>query len=267
MVEPLSELRNIVQKPDYKKKGNWMARNITRDMALPVSWVLLHTPITANQVTFLSLLTALAGCYMFSTGSVYLFLLGAVLLQVWYLLDHVDGHIARYRGQSGLTGMYLDFLTHYIVHMGIFWGIGAGAYRVTGEILYLHAGIFAGVAMVFFNLIYDVMYKAYFARIERAARINVTKPDMRTGAGPLRGGPLKNIFSLMHKTCEVHVLMNIVTVAAVVSLFPVPYMWGCVILYYLFATSAISVIKNIYIVISKVPDKDFYGRFEIIDED
>ena len=61
MVEPLNELNRICQKPDYKKTGNWYVRHIVREAALPMTWLLLHTRITANQVTAVSLAASLLG--------------------------------------------------------------------------------------------------------------------------------------------------------------------------------------------------------------
>ena len=102
-VQSLKDLNNIVQKPDYKTKGNWMARNITRDMAVPLTWLFLHTRITANQITLLSLLVGLSASVAFVFFSKVNIFIGALLLQTWYLLDHVDGQVARYRKQQSLT--------------------------------------------------------------------------------------------------------------------------------------------------------------------
>lgn len=51
MVESLGELNKKCQKENYKKTGNWMVRSFLRCFALSRTWILLHTSITANQVT------------------------------------------------------------------------------------------------------------------------------------------------------------------------------------------------------------------------
>ncbi|MFQ5952906.1 MAG: CDP-alcohol phosphatidyltransferase family protein [Candidatus Omnitrophota bacterium] len=267
IIESMKELNKIVQKPDYKKRGNWMARNITRDMALPVSWLLLHTSVTANQVTFASLVIGLVGCIAFACGSKNAMLLGAFLLQLWYLLDHVDGHIARYRKQSSLTGLYLDYITHYIIHAGIFIGVGCGVFQQTGNPFYLVAGCIAAFGTVFFNLIYDVKYKSYFARIEIEGKTAVIKPaEKKEGEGQGRGGILRLLFSIIHKLCEVHVLMNIVTLLAILAFFMDFYPWGMVAYVYAFFTMIVAVAKNSYFVLAKIPDKNFEEIFELKDE-
>ena len=103
-MESLKELNVICQKPDYKTKGNWYVRTILRDAALPVTWLLLHTKITADQVTLASLAVALLGMIALALPGTGWFVAGVLLLQLWYYLDHVDGQIARYRKTVSLTG-------------------------------------------------------------------------------------------------------------------------------------------------------------------
>ncbi len=240
-----------------------MARHITRDMALPLSWIFLHTRITANQVTSISLFAGCAGCAFFGAGTKQAMLFGAFLLQLWYLLDHVDGHIARYRKQSNLTGVYFDYLTHYVVHAGIFTGIGYGVFRKTGNLFYLMTGVAAAMAIIFFNLCYDVLYKAYFSRIKTCGYLVVRrKTSAGQGTDPARRGVSGRIFSFIHKTCEVHVLMNVVTVLAVFSFFWDLDVWRFCITYYAFAAVFISIMKNAHFVLFRVPDRTFEETFE-----
>ena len=108
-----------------------MVRNILRDAALPITWLCLHTQITANQVTLISLVIALIGVSSFALSSNASFLIGSVLLQVWYLLDHVDGQIARYRNTSCLSGRFFDYVTHHLIHGAIPFSFGLHAFYQT----------------------------------------------------------------------------------------------------------------------------------------
>lgn len=266
-VEELRTLNLIVQKADYKTKGNWMARNITRDMALPLSWVLLHTPITANQVTLISLIVGVFGCFLFATGGALCVLLGALLLQIWYLLDHVDGHIARYKGQSSLTGVYFDYITHYVVHAAIFIGIGAGVTEFSGQGTFLVMGLVAALGVTFLNLVYDVMYKTYFYRFTRAKVITVRENKISRGEENSSKGTrgVKKLFSLAHKCCEVHVLMNIVTLLAVIAFLFQIDTWKIFIVFYSFLCVGVGLFKNVHFILSKVPDSKMREMFEVSD--
>ncbi|MDP2923632.1 MAG: CDP-alcohol phosphatidyltransferase family protein [Candidatus Omnitrophota bacterium] len=266
MVENLKDLNAICQKKDYKTKGNWMARHITRDMALVLSWLLLHTPITANQVTLFSLVAGGLGCVMFAHGSKVAMAVGAILLQLWYLLDHVDGQIARYRKQVTLTGVYFDYVSHYLIHIGIFFGIGYGIFASSGNLFYFIMGITAGMGVTFLNLIYDVQYKAYFSKIIKLDVIFLKRgqeEESQTKSKHVYENILKGIFSFLHKLCEVHVLMNIITFIAVFSLFINFYPWKIFIIIYAIFTVFVTTAKNVYFVLSRIPDKSFNKTFSI----
>ena len=165
MVEPLEELNQICQKPRYKKVGNWMVRHILRDAALPVTWLLLHTPITANQVTFFSLVIGIVGIGLFSALAPSLFLAGTILLQLWYFLDHVDGQIARYHKTVSITGRFFDFLTHHIIHGVIFFSLGICMYQITRNFYLVIWGFVLSLFMMIFNLIHDSKSKAFIEKL------------------------------------------------------------------------------------------------------
>jgi phosphatidylglycerophosphate synthase len=54
-------------------------------------------------------------------------LLAVVLVQVQLLLDCSDGELARWRGQTGPTGIYVDRLGHYVTDAGLAAAVGVHA--------------------------------------------------------------------------------------------------------------------------------------------
>ena len=264
MVESLKELNLICQKPNYKKVGNWMVRRILRDAALPVTWLLLHTPITANQVTFISLIVGLIGIVCFAFPAKSVFLIGALLLQLWYFLDHVDGQIARYRKTASLSGRFFDFMTHHVIHSVAFFSLGFYCLLVSGAAFFLVWGFLTSLGITLFNLTFDVKYKTFFERLVTAKTITVE--SSATGSDfPLkrRGSFFRNAFSLCHKISEVHVLMNIVTIAAFLQFFtPIPIdlrfllftLYGIVVPF-------ITTTKIIYLISAKKIDQEFNSLF------
>ncbi len=232
MVESLRELNNLCQKPDYKTKGNWYVRTILRDASLPVTWLLLHTRVTANQVTLVSLAVSFAGMVFLAIPGTGAFLTGAVLLQFWYYLDHVDGQIARYRKTACLTGRFLDFMTHHIVHTALFFAMGFYVFAISQNVFFVIWGFIASLAISVLNLVHDVKYKTFFERLEsvRTAQSVILKPKAEesqpetlrkkaTQDDAGAGNVPKRIFSFLHKFCEIHVMMNILSLAALSQLF------------------------------------------------
>jgi len=259
-IESLKKLNKIVQKPNYKTVGNWMVRNITRDMALPLTWALLHTPVSANGVTFISLIVGMSGCVFLSFETDAYFLWGAILLQFWYLLDHVDGQIARYRNQSSVTGIFFDYITHHIIHIGVFIGIGWSVYTHTLEVVYILLGIITATSILVLNLIYDCQYKAFFHWIKMSPQLVVNREVSPVAPNIIQDeskSKFKVVFSWFHKLGEIHVLMNVITVIAIIQITMDLYLSHFVILFYLVLISFVAVLKLTYFVLKSKPDKEF----------
>lgn len=258
-VESLKELNKIVQKPNYKKIGNWMARYLVRDIALPLTWLFLHTSISANGVTLISLIVGLIGCAIFAFGTRWAFLLGVCFLQLWYLLDHVDGQIARYRKQETITGIFFDYISHHLIHMGVFMGISWGVFAYKANILYIFLGILSAISALVLNLIYDSQYKAFFHFAEKNkyivffSTIGQSQPHSK----------FKATFSWMHKLCEIHVLMNMLTVLAIWQFLSKVYWWDKIIIFYSVLITLVAVTKLSYFILKNKPDENFYKRINL----
>ncbi|HMV32299.1 MAG TPA: CDP-alcohol phosphatidyltransferase family protein, partial [Gemmatimonadales bacterium] len=106
----------------------WVDERIHRPLARRVVALLLHTPITPNQVTLLSGIVGVSGGVV--TGFAVAWpagrLLGAALLFAAVVLDCCDGQLARARKISSTYGAILDGIADYAV--GIALGVGAGFY-------------------------------------------------------------------------------------------------------------------------------------------
>src|SRR3989338_5102188 len=267
MVESLKKLSEICQKPRYKEVGNWMVRHILRDAALPMTWLLLHTAVTAHQVTSVSILIGTAGIICFSFMGKGFFLAGCLLLQFWYYLDHVDGQIARYRGSSSLSGRFFDYLMHHFIHGIILFSLGCYAFESAGHKAFLIWGFFGSVSTFMFNLIYDTQYKTFFEKLASVKRLEIN-PPAADPSSPGQSKPSKKnaagaLFSLLHKFFEIHVLMNIFTFAAVLqTVVPkIPDLRLALLVCYGTAAPLLAVTKIFFWIRSKKVDRAFEASF------
>ena len=220
MVESLKELSRFCQKPRYKEVGNWMVRYILRDLALPITWLLLHTPVTANQVTGFSLVVGLAGVIFLAFPPKAMFLAGTLLLQIWYLLDHVDGQIARYRKTVSLTGRFFDYLMHHVIHGALFFGLTFYVYQTSARPFWILWGFLTSLSMMTFNLIQDVKYKTFMDKLAGIKAFRVRAGELAgSSSSPGDQKTVRKIFSLLHKSFEIHVAMNLLTLAAFLESF------------------------------------------------
>src|SRR5262245_31082145 len=136
----LHELEVRCQKPHWRERGSLLARRFARPTALYVTWVLCRLPISANVVTVLALLVGWSAALLLAMPGTATFDLGVAVLWIWYLLDHVDGQVARLRGSQSVTGVYFDFMMHHLVHPPVAFGLGYGLARGTGDIDWTLAG-------------------------------------------------------------------------------------------------------------------------------
>lgn len=100
-----------VYKRSLKPKDFFVNNYVFRPLAACVVLCLRNTPITPNQVTFLSLFLALLGHFFFAT--VFSFgglVLGVAFVLLSFVFDSVDGQLARIRNSSSVIGGFLDFL-------------------------------------------------------------------------------------------------------------------------------------------------------------
>src|SRR5262245_1506560 len=91
-IPDIATLREICHRGKLAKdRRSWYAAS--RSVAIYITWMLIHTGITANQVTFLTVSLALAGAILLATPPAWLALTGAALLLAYHLLDKVDGDV------------------------------------------------------------------------------------------------------------------------------------------------------------------------------
>ncbi|MCX4978245.1 CDP-alcohol phosphatidyltransferase family protein [Streptomyces sp. NBC_00620] len=123
----VAELRPVVHPEGVKDRRSgehWAGRLYMREISLRVDPFLVNSRITPNQLTYLMVVAGvLAGAALLIPGLTGA-LLGAILIQLYLLLDCVDGEIARWRKQTSITGVYLDRIGHYLSEAALLVGFG-----------------------------------------------------------------------------------------------------------------------------------------------
>jgi len=112
-----------------------------------VTKLFLKTSITANQVTLIDHIVGVIGCVLLSFDY-WLPILGGVLLQLWILLDLVDGEVARYRRTSSLRGKHFDRLGHNIVEPLAFVSLSFHAYNKFRDVNFFVIGFLVSISLL-----------------------------------------------------------------------------------------------------------------------
>ncbi len=138
----MSEIGEIYRSCKKKVDINWFTEWLCRPVAAVLVYFLRRTRITPNQVSFLSLFIAAGAGALFALKLSYAGLLAAVLVNhIGFLFDCSDGMLARCKNVASHLGHLLDFLMDELKAMLIFACVTIRMWRVTGDDLYLLAGL------------------------------------------------------------------------------------------------------------------------------
>ena len=102
--------------------------------------VLARLPVSANQITAVSLLTGLASGWCMMQGDRTWAIVGGLFLVLSYVLDNCDGEIARLKNQTSRLGMHFDTFVDSAVHTFFFAALGIGIRKTTGQDVWLWLG-------------------------------------------------------------------------------------------------------------------------------
>lgn len=112
-----------------------------REISLRITRILATTKVTPNQLTYLMTLAGVLAAPALLVPGVWGAVLGVVMVQLYLLLDCVDGELARWKQQFSLSGVYLDRVGAYLCDAAVLVGFGLRAADLwgTGRIDWLWA--------------------------------------------------------------------------------------------------------------------------------
>lgn len=118
-METIAQLKNATQtqKRDKEFSSVWWGYVLHRNISIYITYVILRLfpNVTPNFISFLMILVGLSGSVLILFGDVLVQVAGIILVYVSFLLDKVDGEVARYKKEFSLLGMYLDEVYHLLV--------------------------------------------------------------------------------------------------------------------------------------------------------
>ncbi|GII53123.1 hypothetical protein Pth03_15120 [Planotetraspora thailandica] len=129
-----------------KSRDAWWTVFMVDPIACRLALVIAnHTSITPNGLTAISMLLGFGSVAAFGTGEL---VLGALLFYLSFLVDCMDGKIARLKGTGTPFGLWLDFVGDRIRFACCAFGLGVGEYSRTGDQSFLWAAV--GVVLLDF---------------------------------------------------------------------------------------------------------------------
>ncbi|MFC5833051.1 CDP-alcohol phosphatidyltransferase family protein [Nonomuraea insulae] len=148
-------------------------------VALPVA---NHTRLTPNGLTVFSLVLGLVSAVCFGLNQL---IAGAGFFYLSFMIDCVDGKIARLKGTGTPFGLWLDYVGDRIRVVLCAGGLAYGQYTLTGDVRYIVLGAAVAVLDLF-----RYVNAPQMKRVRDAVREERQDPEPEE-VDPLLAGPLE----------------------------------------------------------------------------
>lgn len=137
-----AEIAEIYRASKKKKDINWFTQHVARPPAAVLVYLFKNTPITPNQVTFLATVVAAGAGALFVGWMGWVGLIvAAAVFELSFILDCVDGMLARLRKIASPLGHLLDFLMDELKAMLIYGCVAVRLWRESGDERILIVGL------------------------------------------------------------------------------------------------------------------------------
>jgi len=141
------EVRAVCRKGDAEPF--WISRFLIRPWTPYLSFLALRLGVSPSQITVVSAVLAVSAGMITLWPSTWSYVGSAILTSSFFVLDHVDGEVARVLqsrhpvppGTLNLSGKYLDRLVHYLQAPTLFLGITCGIAVAEGRPVWAVVGI------------------------------------------------------------------------------------------------------------------------------
>ena len=131
-----------------KPKDILWNRLVARPLAAPFVVLLARTAVTPNQITLFTLLVFAVGAMVLALCPAWSALIGAaVIIELAYVFDCVDGQLARLKQSSSPVGAHLDFLMDELKAFLLVAAVGVRLWRSSADARFLLEALLGLVAV------------------------------------------------------------------------------------------------------------------------
>jgi phosphatidylglycerophosphate synthase len=219
-VHSIAALRQRCQ--EHKWAQSRGLTRLNRYLSIYVTAVLVRTNVSANTLTVASILVGLAGSGCLLLGSPVAGVTGVALLYLSFMLDQVDGEVARYWNATSLSGSYLDEIRHILMMASPVFAAGLGLVFEGESALVSAAAFIAALAIVVLRFNLNARYLLVSKKLLAAANGAVARVPARLGRRRETGrsqpsssrGALRSVYSAI-----VYVATNQVSVLTLLLVF------------------------------------------------
>ncbi len=128
--------KGIIESLPVKKnsKSSWWVKLWVRRASFLFTYLFINLGFSSNAVTALSIFVTLAGCVCFAISTNACVIAAVILINLWLILDCVDGNIARCMKQKKRYGEFVDAMGGYFTVAFVYLAMGICAFHRGGVI-------------------------------------------------------------------------------------------------------------------------------------
>jgi phosphatidylglycerophosphate synthase len=157
-----------IRRTGAKKRDAWWTVFVVDPVAAPIAlFIANRTRITPNQITVASFVLGLGAAVSFAFADYPVLVLGAVLYHLSFVLDCVDGKVARLKDTGSIFGGWLDYILDRVRVFVCAVALMGGQFVKTDRPIYLYLAVF----VVFLEMLRNL----------NALRVNAVREAMLTG--------------------------------------------------------------------------------------
>lgn len=171
-----------VQTLTYKRRDAWWTVLLVDPLASRLVVVTANrTSITPNQLTWAGLLLGACAAALFALARPWSMIVGAALFHLSFVLDCMDGKIARLKGTGSVIGGWLDYMFDRLRVMMCAAALFGGQYARSGNAGWL----WLAFAVVFLDML-RYMDVLQIAKVRLAMQAAITTTCVEVGVDPAR---------------------------------------------------------------------------------
>lgn len=136
-----------------KPQDNAVTRFLYRPISLPLTKLLVWTPISPNQISLIVAIVVALGCYLSAQADMSSVIAGTAIILASQYLDCCDGEIARVKLLSSRLGAWLDTIVDELSSVGYMVAIGWHCHQYFGRTYFGDLGLDPWTTMMWIGAI------------------------------------------------------------------------------------------------------------------
>nr|WP_223874102.1 CDP-alcohol phosphatidyltransferase family protein [Salinispora vitiensis] len=166
-----------VQARTYKARDSWWTIFLVDPLASRLVWLVARYPwVTPNRLSVAALLLGIGAAAAFVPATPGWLIVGAVIFHLSFVVDCMDGKVARLNGTGSLFGAWLDYILDRVRVLICTIALMGGQYARTGDVTFL----VVGGAIVFLDM-FRYLNALQLSKVKRKMRRTLRK---RINASP-----------------------------------------------------------------------------------